>query len=88
MRVLKEVPHGWVETGFLEPLKTGTHWREAAAAFSAGGGGVRWGGWISLLCFVVLEKRNHSAVKTGRDPSLSGNNQNPTQIGLNHERNF
>lgn len=44
MRVLKEVPHGWVETGFLEPLKTGTHWREAAAAFSAGGGGVRWGG--------------------------------------------
>lgn len=41
MRVLKEVPHGWVETGFLEPLKTGTHWREAAAAFSAGGEG--WG---------------------------------------------
>lgn len=80
MRVLKEVPHGWVETGFLEPLKTGTHWKEAAAALSAGRGwgGGGWRGWISLLCFVVLEKRNHSALKTGRDPSLSGNNQNPT----------
>lgn len=38
LRVLKEVPHGWVEMGFLEARKTGMLWRAETTPFSGKGG--------------------------------------------------